>query len=190
MTTEEKIRYFMDSSIEDTSAKSDRILSQYKQSLDEEFERYKISAAKEGEFLKKSKINSAKQQLRKAFAKEQMEIKRKITDKQNQIKANIFASVSAKIEEYRKIPEYVESLKNQINKISSDFAESDIVFYISTEDASLIDELKESTNVNITISEVSFTGGIKAVIPSRNMLIDLSFKTKLMEADEQFTITI
>lgn len=180
----------MDSSIEDTSIKSDKILSQYKQSLDEEFERYKESAVQESEFLKKSKINSTKQQLRKALAKEQLEIKRQITNKQNQIKANVFASVTSKIEEYKKTPEYVQSLKNQITNISSKYIEPDIVFYITVEDSALLDELKNVTNANIIISEVSFMGGIKAVIPSRNMLVDLSLKTKLMEAEEQFTITV
>ncbi len=190
MTIDEKIKYFMDSSIEDTSTKSVQILSRYKQSLDEEYENYKISAAKEGEFLKKSKINSTKQQLRKALAKEQLDIKRQVTNKQNSIKTKIFSAVSAKLEEYRKTPEYVQSLKNQLVKLSSDFAGTDIVFYISIEDEALLDELKSVSDFNILVNDVSFMGGIKAVIPSRNMLVDLSYKTKLMEAEEQFVITL
>ena len=36
------------------------------------------------------------------------------------------------------------------------------------------------------ISEYSFDGGIRAVIPSKHILIDSSFKTKLEEARHEF----
>lgn len=180
----------MDASIEDTSIKSDKLLSQYKQSLDEEFERYKESAMQESKYLKKSKINSTKQQLRKSLAKEQMEIKRKITNKQNLIKTEIFAAVTEKLDAYRKTPDYAKSLEKQILGIKAKYAAPDMIVYISAEDEALIDEIKSATGADIAVSEVPFIGGIKAVMPSQNMLIDLSYKTKLMEAEEQFTFTV
>ena len=41
-------------------------------------------------------------------------------------------------------------------------------------------------STNIKISQYSFTGGTRAVIPSKNILIDNSFQTKLEEAKRDF----
>ena len=47
-------------------------------------------------------------------------------------------------------------------------------------------ELEAKVQAPITVSQYSFSGGMRAVIPSKNILIDHSFETKLIEEKERF----
>ena len=46
--------------------------------------------------------------------------------------------------------------------------------------------LEDATGIHLTISAEDFTGGIRAVIRSRNILIDHSFKTALRNEYDKF----
>ena len=48
-------------------------------------------------------------------------------------------------------------------------------------------ELEAATGASLTVSEYSFNGGIRAVIPGRKILIDNSFQAKLEKARREFT---
>ena len=48
---------------------------------------------------------------------------------------------------------------------------------------------KESFNVNIEVYKKEFLGGTRTIVPEKNILIDNSFKTRLIEEQEQFAFT-
>ena len=168
MTIEEKMEHFKNVSLDNASAKSNDILAAYKQSLDEQFEKHKETA----------------------LSKVQAEVRRTVTLHQNKLKSQIFSAVVEKLNAYKKTEEYKKELISQINKISSDFNDTTVEFYIDSSDESLLSDLQSHTGADIKISTVPFIGGCKAIISDKNMLVDNSFKTKLAEEQEKFTISI
>ena len=118
-----------------------------------------------------------------------MIIKKQLTNKQSEIKSHIFNLVREKIAEYRRTPAYVAELEFQISKIVEDYKDLDITVYIDSEDAHLLDTLKASFDVNIEIYNKEFLGGTRTIVPEKNILIDNSFKTRLVEEQENFSVT-
>lgn len=95
-----------------------------------------------------------------------------------------------KIEEYRKTPEYITHLKHQIESVLDEYKENNITIYIDSKDSLLLDELKSYFNCDIQIYDKDFLGGTRTIVPERNILIDHSFKTRLIEEQEKFAITL
>ena len=83
--------------------------------------------------------------------------------------------------------EYNDMLIRQIREAKEFAKEDEIIIYIDPSDTSRLAGLEMATGVGLTISQYSFLGGTRAVIPSKNILIDNSFQTKLAEAKEAFT---
>ena len=61
-----------------------------------------------------------------------------------------------------------------------------MTIYIDPADESMLTSLHAATNTALTLSQYSFGGGIRAVLPSRHILIDNSFSTKLGEIKQDF----
>lgn len=190
MTIEEKMEYFRSLSLESANSQSAESLSNYKQSLDDELEIYKENSTRLAEESKRARLNQVKADSKKQLSSAQMAMKKEFTNKQSKIKAQVFELVRKKISEYRKTPEYVSYLKNQIDHILAEYQENNLTVYIDSKDADLLNELKSHFNCNIEIYEKEFLGGTRTIIPERNILIDHSFKTKLMEEQEKFAITL
>ena len=88
---------------------------------------------------------------------------------------------------FRKTPEYVEVLKNQIQKARTEVSDTeDMTIYIDPEDSAYLEQLSAETDTRLTVSSYSFMGGTRAVIPSKNILIDESFQSKLEEVRDHF----
>jgi vacuolar-type H+-ATPase subunit E/Vma4 len=90
--------------------------------------------------------------------------------------------------DFIKTPGYDDLLCTQI-KNAANFAHGDMItVYINPSDENKIKTLEEKTGVSLTVSDRDFIGGTRAVIPSRSILIDNSFLTKLEEAKSSFTL--
>lgn len=189
MTIEEKMEHFKNVSLENASQKSNDILTAYKESLDLQFEKHKEEAVIKAKSTEESKLGAARLEAKREFAKIQADERRKITLHQNKLKADIFSEVNKKLDEYRKTQDYKTFLVKQIMDVLNIFPDTDVIFYIDPADAPLLPFLKENTGAGIELNQTSFMGGTKAIIESRNMLVDNSFKTKLSEQQEQFSIT-
>lgn len=63
-----------------------------------------------------------------------------------------------------------------------------MILYVDPSDAERVTSLTVEVGAPVTVSSYSFTGGSRAVIPGRNILIDNSFETKLAEAKEDFQL--
>ena len=115
MTIEEKMEHFRRLSLESANSRSAESLSSYKQSLDEELEFHKESAAQLAEESKIARLNQVKATSKKDLASAQMMIRKDLTKTQSGIKSKVFDIVREKIMTYRKTPEYVQYLTNQMN---------------------------------------------------------------------------
>ena len=58
-----------------------------------------------------------------------------------------------------------------------------VIIYLDPSDEDKKAELEEKTGAGLTVSEIKFGGGIRAVIRSRNILIDESFLTRLEQEE-------
>mgnify|MGYP007019922630 CR=1 FL=1 len=63
-----------------------------------------------------------------------------------------------------------------------------MTIYLNPSDEEKRSSLEDATGIHLTISAEDFTGGIRAVIRSRNILIDHSFKTALQNEYDQFML--
>jgi len=189
MTIEEKMEHFRSISLESANNKSAESLSSYKASLDDELAFHKENATLLSEESKRARMNQVKANSKKELASAQMLIKKQITNKQSELKSKVFESVRGKLIAYRKTPEYVKQLENQIDKIIKEYGDLNITIYIDPEDSHLLNGLNESFNVNIEVYKKEFLGGTRTIVPEKNILIDNSFKTRLIEEQEQFAFT-
>lgn len=190
MTIEEKMEHFKSISLESANSQSVQSLSSYKHSLDEDLEAYKESAAQMAEESKRARMNQVSSISKKQLTSAQMQIKKELTQTQMSLKSHLFTLVTDKIKEYRKTSEYTQFLIKQINNIISEYADLDIIIYIDPEDSALLNTLETSTGGNIQINKTEFLGGTRTIVPEKNILIDNSFKSRLADEQEQFTITL
>ena len=117
--------------------------------------------------------------------KMQKEHERKKTNEHEKI---IVQKVEQKLLDFMKTPEYLELLKTQI-QYALDYAKGEeMELYINESDGAKKNTLEQVLHCSIRISNIDFMGGTRAVIRSRNVLIDNSFATKLAEERESFTL--
>lgn len=186
MTTEEKIKHFMDVTIRDASAKNEQVVKEYEDALNRIFEEHKEEAKRKADLNVHISEESLKKSINIAISKEQVQIKKDIGKKQSELKEKLFAEVKEKLLEYKKTSVYSERLVQQIKKAQAFAGGETLVIYIDPSDAHMLDALKEKTGAEILVSEYSFAGGMRGVLKAKNILIDNSFESRLREARESF----
>lgn len=187
MTTEEKLNRFLETSINDARKQSNDILTKYTDALEAEFREYQQSVDMQMAEKIKSETSKIKVLTNRQLAHEQLEIKRKISKKQDELTDKLFIEIKNKLASFMDSPEYHEMIIRQIHK-ELEFAENDeITIYIDPDDEANLSSLRNATGVPLKVSTYSFLGGTRAVIRSKNILIDNSFETKLKEIRENFT---
>ena len=186
MTTEEKLQHFYEVSMDTAREEATKVLDEYKAALETEMERHKQEkqAASESQF--KIDSDNAAREINKALSAEHLHIKRKLSKKQQTLKESIFAEVEELLDDFSKKPEYTDWLENKI-KQSLEIAENDSVqIYLTAKDSAKAEELTKRTGITPLISETDFLGGIRAVIPEKNILIDNTFLTAFENEKERF----
>ena len=91
-----------------------------------------------------------------------------------------------KLANFMETREYLDLLEKQIGTAKKVAGDEAMIVYMDPSDEDKARRLAMHHNVTVKISEYSFDGGIRAVIPSKHILIDSSFKTKLEEARHEF----
>ena len=187
MTTEEKLKHFEESSLENAREQATQIISEHKTAL-EKIKTEHVTAKKRQAALQiKTETESLKRANNMALSKEQLQIKREITKKHNELKEKLFVEVKAMLEDYMSSPAYDKLLVNQMHEIKEIAGEGKVIIYIDPADSSKQLSLGAATNEQVSLSEYSFMGGTRAVLADRHILIDNSFATKLEEAKAEFT---
>ena len=167
MTTEEKLQHFQASAMEDARQQSRQMLDDYTKALEKELEEHKQDKLRQAKLQIEMQTADLERNKNKELSREQLHIKRKLTRQQSALTDKLFVEIGREAKEFAK--------------------EDEIIIYIDPSDSSRLAGLEMATGVGLTISQYSFLGGTRAVIPSKNILIDNSFQTKLAEAKEAFT---
>lgn len=189
MTLEEKIEHLKNASMEEARASGNRIIQEHSDALEKIFNDHKENAIRQAELTIKTETNNAKQELNKAMAKSQLDLKRQQGKCHTQLKNKLFNRVLELVEEYMKTPAYDELLVKHINNALAFAQGADMTIYLNPSDAERKEALEQHTNTPLTISKEDFLGGIRAVIHDRHILIDNSFSSSLQEEYDTFLFT-
>ena len=154
----------------------DASLKEYQAALDAQFEERKAMILSQEEKDLAVEVEAVKRQGNK----------RALSQKETEFKDKLFQEVAALVEAYKKTPEYVQVIKKQIIDAKSFAKNDDIIIYLDPADASKKHDLEEETKCTLTMSEYSFGGGMRAVIPARSILIDNSMDSRIAEVRNEF----
>lgn len=187
MTLEEKIAHLQTSSMENARAESNAIIDAHRDALEKLYQDHKEEALRQSETRIKSETIKARQDLNKAMAKTQLDIKRKQSTIQQELKDKLFKEVYDLVDDFMKTEQYEDTLIKWI-KEALEFAggAENVIIYINPSDETRQSDLRDATGVNLVISREDFIGGIRAVIHDRNILIDHSFKTNINDEYAKF----
>lgn len=186
MTLEEKLNHFMDISVQEATAETDQALKAYQAALDAQFEERKAMVLSQEEKDLAAEVEAVKREGNQKLAHEHLVNKRAISRKNTELKEKLFQEVAGLVKQYRQSPEYTEVVRKQIIAAKTFAKNDDIIIYLDPADAEKKRGLEELTGCFLTMSEYSFGGGMRAVIPARNILIDNSIDSRVAEVRNNF----
>ncbi len=186
MTLEEKLAQMQSASMEQARAEGNAIIDSHREALEKVFEDHKAEALRQAETRIKAETTNARLSLNQAVAKSQLEIKRQQGKVQQELKDKIFEEAESLVDDYMKTEAYNDFLIRCIRQAVHYAGEDPVVIYINPSDEKKRSDLEDATRVHLTISAEDFIGGVRAVIRSRNILIDNSFKTQLRNEYDKF----
>ena len=186
MTLEEKIAHLQTSSMEQARAEGNAIIDAHKEALEKVFEDHRAEALRQSETRIKAETTNARLSLNQAAAKSQLEIKRRQGKVQQELKDKIFEEVMGLVNDYMKTEAYGDFLVKCIRQAMHFAGQDPVTIYINPSDETKRPDLEDATGVHLTVSAEDFIGGVRAVIRSRNILIDNSFRTQLRNEYDRF----
>ena len=187
MTLDEKLTNFTEYCVLAAKKKSEELISQQQSALDKDFEAYTLKSKEITDSQLKIEKENLEEQLNKELSNEQLHSKQLIGEARTELTDKLFVELSDKISNFINTKEYMELISSQI-KYALKFADGDeLIIYVDSTDESRLHELcaRHQTDC-IKISEHSFMGGTKALLPKKNILIDNSFAKKLETAKLRF----
>ena len=185
MTLEEKLETLSQAALEDATTQSDALIEGYQKEME------KAIKTREEE-LKQKNISEYEYQYaklerekNKALSQDLLAAKMTVTQKTEEITSKLFDLVKQKLSDFKKTPEYENYLLILI-KSATDFSNGkDLTIYLDSSDASLKETLEKKSGKTIELSKEDFFGGIRAIVTEKNILIDESFATKILEEKEK-----
>ena len=190
MTIEEKLQHFTMVTIESVHEECEKSLEEFKKEQDWKFETHKEQHLKEVRIKEKTLRDAIERKASKEYTYEQLHIKRKINHKQNELRNRVFDLVEKELADFVETIEYRELLLKEIKDALDIAKESEIFIYVGPKDENIIEDVYKQHGIKLLINENIAKGGMRAEIPSKNILIDNTFETKISEAKEKFIITL
>ena len=181
MTTEEKLQNFYNHSLDSANREAERVIGDHQKALDKIFEEHKATARRQAEEEVAAETEKAKRDVNKTLSADQLHIRRKLSRKNLELKEKLFKEVREKLTAYKKDPSYEEYLERKIREAVTFAGNDKLTLYLDPSDEAHKASLEQKLSVTLTISAMPFLGGVRAVIPEKNILIDNSFETLLNE---------
>ena len=184
MTTEEKLKHFYAVSMDSAREEARKALSEYRENLEKEFQEHKALKQEAAQHQFKIESENAARQINKALSAEHLHIKREISKKQQELREKLFGEVREMLEAFTRTEAYVQWNADQIREALKIAGTDQVQIYLTPSDGPLLERLSKETGAALLISDTPFLGGIRAVIPGKNILIDNTLLT-LFEADKE-----
>ena len=188
MQIKEKLDVFYESTIEVAKKESHALLEEYQASIQQEQEEFKSRKSEELEIRFQMEETRIRRELNSRVSREITRQKRELEECQQDKKQKLFAEVKRQLAAYRDSSAYEEYLADKIAMAKEFAGQEEITIYLNRDDAEKKEALEQKCGVLLTMSEQDFGGGIRAVIRSRNVLIDESFSTKLKRELDAYTL--
>lgn len=187
MTVEEKITHIREVAMTEARARGNEIIRDHERALETVFEAHRQEITMQTATRIKTETTSVRQQLNSAVSKGQLKLRRELSIVKNTLKNDLFREVRQMLEDYMKTEDYQRLLVTYVMKAARFADGSPLTIYMNSSDQDKKDFLEQRTGMTIGISEEDLIGGIRAVIPGRNILIDSSFRGALEKEYEEFT---
>lgn len=184
MTTEEKLKHFYAVSMDSAREEARKALSEYRENLEKEFQEHKALKQEAAQHQFKIESENAARQINKALSTEHLHIKREISKKQQELREKLFGEVREMLEAFTRTEAYVQWNADQIREALKIAGTDQVQIYLTPSDEPLLERLSKETGAALLISDTPFLGGIRAVIPGKNILIDNTLLT-LFEAEKE-----
>lgn len=188
MTLDEKLEHFYSSVIESATKQNIEIVEEYKKILKKNFNERKEAALRKAEANYRIACDNITRERNRKISAEALETRRIVLEKTAEYTDLIFQDVRKKLDEFMKTPAYIDLICTWIMNAITFAGGDSLTVYINPTDADKKALIEEKTGITVTISDRDFIGGMRAVIPSNNILIDQSFLTKLEEEKSNFTL--
>ena len=192
LTTEEKLQHFYDLSIEAAVTDANNLISDHKAALDKLFADHKAVKLQQAETELQAESDKIKREFNKEISTKQIQIKRNLSARGDEFREQLFAEVEEKLLAFKQTPDYLSMLCRQIREALDFAGDDEMTIYIDSSDRALADEIVRNIHIDNfapTISEESFIGGMRAVIRSKNILIDNSFLTLMKDEKDRFALS-
>ena len=190
MTIEEKLNNFRNSCMTDARNRADKIIEDHKAAMEQAFEEHKKNETRRIKMHIKTETEKINRAGNKELALEHIKLRRIYGIEQSKLKEDLFAKLRERIVEFMKTDKYLSLIRKQIESAIEFSGDDTLQVYIDPNDIGLKEILEADYSKVIVISEYSFLGGTRAVIPEKNILIDNSFEKKLSEAMAEYQFDI
>lgn len=179
MKIDEKLKHFTSVILEATEEECAKSYENYKNKMDDYYNEHVADAKKQKKINEKIEEDRIKRKFSKEYSLEQLQMRKKVNTKREELKKKVIEEVRNLLEEFYKTKEYTDLLQKQIIQ-SRIVARGEVInIYLDPKDENLLLELEARTKENLLVSSHSFGGGIRAEIPKKNIFIDKSFESKI-----------
>lgn len=188
MNEKERIKHIQDVVMEEARSQGNEIISKHQEALDEIFETHKEEALRQQKVRIRAEQHAAKREVKTAISKRQLSLKRELNKVKTELKAELFEEVKALLVEYKKTEAYQDLLLSYVEEAVKYADGQPVSIFITASDQDKKEYLEKRTGLTFIISEDDFLGGIKAILPSKNILMDHSFLSSMEKLEEEFIL--
>ena len=184
MEINEKLEVFFGAAIGAANSQSESMLDEQKNIYQSAMEEHEQSCRDTLESSRRIFLEKQKKEVNRRVAEQTMAWKKDYQALKEQKTKELFEMVKEKLLSYRRTDAYEALLLAQIDK-AKEFAQGeDLTVFISPSDQERQAVLEEKSGCRVEIAEEEFSGGMRAVIPAKNVLIDESFAERMKRAEE------
>lgn len=183
MQIKEKIEVFRNFTIDAAKQEGEKLIADYEALSNEEVETFRQTKLAEMEHKIRDEENNIRRQINSRVSGEMLRQKRSLDECKRTWRKKLLEEVKRLLTEYQGTEEYRQYLIAKIKMAMEVAGKEKVIIYINPSDEDKKAGLEASTGAELTISNIDFAGGIRAVIRTRNILIDESFVTKLEQEE-------
>lgn len=187
MEIKEKLDGFYRAAIGAANEQSAAILEKSRLNYEERIGEYRQAKEREQQTRERIAGERVRKEINRTLSEEMVLLKKEYHKVQEEKKEELFALAEEKLAAYRATEAYRELLAGQIREAVRFAGTDELRIYIDPADAQFKEELARGCSCEVLVSAYSFGGGMRAVIPSKNVLIDESFDGRLAEEKEKFS---
>lgn len=187
MEINEKLDIFFEAAIAAANKQSEEMIEEQKEAYQQaigDYEKSRQAGQKTRERAMEAKI---KKEANRRVSEQAVLQKRAYHAALEEKKAELFAMVEKKLKDYRNTKEYEDFLIHHIKNAKAFAKGEDIVIYLAPSDEAKKAKLEQETGIPLEVSGEDFGGGIRAVIASKNILIDESFAGRLRQERDNYS---